>query len=247
MKKILLVGDSFVKDVVPTYANCVAKEFSCDVIGLPGSGNDCISNTVMSNFLPYECIIINWSSTCRYDIQITDKFLIKMFKTDGPTHNIVNNKFWLSSGGWRGLWQKLSHKVIFEAIYKHHFQIEDAWRRSLTNILLTQNLLYNENKKIFQMFSYDTFESQSFCEYEKKYQSTRLYNKERWQKFCQANSWIKNIRWDDIWFYKNQYTSTGGIMDWCHDNTDDIGHHPTEKGHQQFYHSIIKPWIEQHN
>ena len=32
-------------------------------------------------------------------------------------------------------------------------------------------------------------------------------------------------------------------MDWCHDNTNDKGHHPTDYGHEQFYNLVVKPWL----
>lgn len=256
MKKILIVGDSFVGDIdnyeyygVDTYAHYVIKNYKghSTMLGIPGSGNDCIANTVLTHFEKYNLIIINWSSTCRYDILLTDKKLIKLFKNQATANKIIDNAFWLFSGGWRGFWSRESAKYIFESLYKYHFQIEDSWRRTLEKILLVQKLLDQHNKKHLHIFSYDTFESQSFGDYEKEFQPKRIYNKQKWQKFSQTQHITKLIDWNKIWFHKNQYSNTGGIMDWCHDYTSDTGHHPTTVGHQQFYQSIIKPWLEQHN
>jgi len=247
MKKTLIVGDSFVSDIVKTYADCIVQDYACKKIGLSGGGNTIIADTVISNFIDFDNIIINWTSACRYDILNTDKSLIKMFKLSKNTHHVIDNKFWLISGGWRGSWRITETKFIFEPLYKYHFQIEDAWRRSLQNVLLVQNLLSNNNKNFFQMFSYDMFECQSFAHQSKQDRSQRIYNKKRWKKFCNNNSWLKFIDWNKIWFNSNQYSNTGGIMDWCHDNTEDTDHHPTKEGHEQFYQSIIKPWLDQHN
>ena len=77
----LIVGDSFVHDIVKTYADCARKDYKdIQIIGIPGAGNDAIANTVMQNFQNFDKVIINWTSTCRYDIHISEKKLIKNFK-----------------------------------------------------------------------------------------------------------------------------------------------------------------------
>ena len=243
----LIVGDSFVHDIVQTYADLARKENkNIKIIGLPGAGNDAIANTVVSKFKSFDNIIINWTSCCRYDVQINSHRLIKSVK-GGSNNSVIDNKFWLHSGGWRGNWREDVSKFVFEPMYKYHFNIEDSWRRTLQNILMVQKTLDCEQKNYLNLFSYDTFVSQSFSDYEKEYQSSRLYNKNKWHKFLTNNTWTRLIDWKKVWFHKNQHSDTGGILDWCHDNTFDTSHHPTEKGHQQFYQSVFKPWLDQHN
>ena len=243
----LIVGDSFVHDIVKTYADCARKDYKdIQIIGLPGAGNDAIANTVLQNFKNFNKVIINWTSTCRYDIHISEKKLIKNLKK-GTTNAVIDNKFWLFSGGWRGNWAKELSNFIFKPLYANNFDIEDSWRRTLQHILMVQKTLNCYNKKHLSIFSYDTFVSQSFSDYEKQYQATRLYNKNRWQKYLGSNNYTSLIDWQHIWFHKYKHSDTGGILDWCHDNTHDDSHHPTELGHQRFYHSIIKPWLEQDN
>lgn len=243
----LIVGESFVHDIVTTYADICRQHYKTVVpLGLPGAGNDLIANTVISKYKEYKNIIINWTSTCRYDILINEKSTINSLKRDS-SYNVLDNQFWLCSGGWRGNWKNRSSEVFFKPMYRNHFYIEDSWRRTLQNIIMVQKLLESENKNHISVFSYDTFVSQSFTDYEKKFQTTKLYNKERWKKFLQNNEWTQTVDWSKIWMHKNQYTDTGGIMDWCHDNTTDTSHHPTTAGHKQFYQSIIKPWLAQHN
>lgn len=245
--KTLIIGDSFVHDIVTTYADIAKKEYKKVIpFGLPGAGNDLIANTILLKYKEFDNIIINWTSSCRYDILINDKSIIKLLYKNS-THHIIENQFFLCSGGWRGNWIATRSKNIFESMYRNHFNVEDSWRRTLQNIIMVQQILESENINHISFFSYDTFICQSFTDYEKKFQATKLYDKNKWQKFLQKNKWTHVVDWSKVWMHKNQYTDTGGIMDWCHDNTTDTSHHPTTAGHEQFYQSIIKPWLEQHN
>ena len=243
----LIVGDSFVHDIVTTYADVAKKQIAnVDIIGIPGAGNDAIANTVLSKFNDYDNVIINWTSTCRYDLQLSSKSIIKNFRK-GTSHAVIDNKFWLFSGGWRGNWQNESSGIVFKHMYANHFDTEDSWRRTLHNIIMVQKTLSQQNKQHLSIFSYDTFISQSFCDYEKQYQATRQYDKQKWQNYLNDNSYTNFVDWASIWFHKNKYSNTGGVMDWCHDNTKDTSHHPSNQGHQAFYQYVIQPWIEQHN
>ena len=59
-------------DIVTTYADVAKKQIAnVDIIGIPGAGNDAIANTVLSKFNDYDNVIINWTSTCRYDLQLS--------------------------------------------------------------------------------------------------------------------------------------------------------------------------------
>lgn len=249
MKKILICGGSFVHENGSfTYADHIKADFSdVTVIGVPGAGNDLTSNIVLSNFLEYETIIIDWTPTSRYDIQISDQNLIKLFEDIDIKKSFIDNNYWLMSGGSGSQHTQPGFNKIWHVLWKYHFQIEDSWRRTLQQILCTQQLLTNYNKNHLSLFSNDTFENQSFGDYEKEFQHTRSYDKSKWLKFLKNNKWTDLVDWPAIWFHKNQYTSTGGILDWCHDNTEDIGHHPSNNGHKQFYQSVLKPWIEAYN
>ena len=71
--KTLVVGDSFVTNKIETYADHLCKIQSDIVVkGLPGSGNDLISHVLLNEYKNYDRFIINWTSTCRYDLLISD-------------------------------------------------------------------------------------------------------------------------------------------------------------------------------
>jgi hypothetical protein len=248
-KKILIVGESFVAgssvyDKTKTYAKHVAEDFdNVEIKAVPGAGNSSIAHTVLSNFQKFDILIINWTDTSRYDIQVYDKDTIKFYKHTDNQIAMIDQTFWLMSCGYRGYRNNKDSLKLWEPIYKKYFQVEDCWRRTFEQLLLVQTILKTHNKKVINYFSFDTFTPNSFIEFEKKYQATKYYNQKRWNKFKNNNAWLSLIDWSQIWFWKNKYTDTGGIMDWCHDNTRDISHHPTDDGHEQFYNSVAKPWL----
>ena len=242
--KTLVVGDSFVANKIPTYAKFLQEiEPGVDVKGLSGGGNDIISYQLLCEFEKYDRFIINWTSTCRYDVLVSDDIKKKFFNNNCNYH-FVNNHYFVNSGGWRGNWTKESTKDMFDGMYKYHFDIENSWRTTLQNMLLVHKLL--QSKPHINFFSYDTFENVDFGAYEKN--QTKHYNKSKWIRFKQKNSWLQHIDWDKVWFHKNSQTETGGVMDWCHDNTEDNGHHPSAQGSKAFLQTILIPWLsETHN
>ena len=248
-EKILIVGDSFVSnsgvyDKTITYAKHVAQDFnSVDIKAIPGAGNSSICNAVLSNFKSYNIVIINWTDTSRYDIQLQDKESINYYKQTNNQIAMLDQNLWLMSNGLRGYRNNKDSIKLWEPIYKKYFQVEDCWRKTLEQLLLVQSLLKIHGKKFINFFSFDTFTPMSFIEFEKKFQTTKNYNQKRWKNFLKHNSWLDYIDWNQVWFWKNKYTETGGIMDWCHDNTNDKGHHPTDDGHEQFYNLVVKPWL----
>jgi len=237
--KTLVVGDSFVANKIDTYAKLL-HDIQPDVTvkGLSGSGNDLISYQILTELHKHDRFIINWTSTCRYDVLVSDKIKRDFFANDCNYH-FVNDYYFVNSGGWRGNWTKESTKDMFNGMYKYHFDIENSWRTTLQNMLLVHKLL--QDKPHINFFSYDTFENVDFGAYEKN--QTKHYNKSRWSLFKQKNPWLKQIDWDKVWFHKNSQTETGGIMDWCHDNTKDIGHHPSSHGAKAFLQTILIPWL----
>jgi len=239
--KTLVVGDSFVYNRIPTYALFLKKiEPDVTIKGLIGGGNDIISYQLLCEFEKYDRFIINWTSTCRYDVLVSDETKKKFFERNS-NHHVVNESYFINSGGWRGLWYRQSGKKLFDSMYKYHFDIENSWRVTLEYMLMVHKLL--EGKPHIHFFSYDTFEAQDFGQYEKKDRKERVYNKQKWQNFLNKNKWTNLIDWDKVWFHKNEYTNTGGIMDWCHDNTLDDGHHPTERASREFVHKVLQPWL----
>jgi len=239
--KTLVVGDSFVTNKIQTYADHLCKiESDVVVKGLPGSGNDLISHVLLNEYKNYDRFIINWTSTCRYDLLISDDIKQNLY-LDNCNHHYYNNQLFVNSGGWRGNWQKESTNTMFSSMYKHHFDVENSWRTTLQNMVMVHQLL--QNKPHINFFSYDTFECIDFGSYEK--QNTKNYDGKKWEKFKQKNKWISNIEWNNVWFHKNSYTNTGGVMDWCHDNTDDTGHHPSGEGAKMFLLKVLTPWLGQ--
>lgn len=242
--KTLVVGDSFVANKIDTYAKFLQDiEPGVDVKGLSGGGNDIISYQLLCELKKYDRFVINWTSTCRYDVLVSDEIKKKLFNNN-CNHHFVNNHYFVNSGGWRGNWTKESTKDMFDGMYKYHFDIENSWRTTLQNMLLVHKLL--QGKPHINFFSYDTFENVDFGAYEKN--QTKHYNKSKWMQFKQKNSWLQHIDWDKVWFHKNSQTETGGVMDWCHDNTEDNGHHPSAQGAKAFLQTVLIPWLsETHN
>ena len=241
--KTLVVGDSFVANKIDTYAKFL-KDIQPDVTikGLSGSGNDLICYQILAELHQHDRFVINWTSTCRYDVLVSDKTKRNIFANDCNYH-FVNDYYFVNSGGWRGNWIKESTKDMFDNMYKYHFDIENSWRTTLQNMLLVHKLL--QGKPHINFFSYDTFENVNFGAYEKN--QTKHYNRSKWNQFKQKNSWIQHIDWDKVWLHKNTHTETGGIMDWCHDNTQDTGHHPSSDGAKAFLQRVLIPWLAQTN
>lgn len=249
--KTVIIGESFTKSRDTekkrneTYAWYLQQtQNNIDILAFPGSGNDLLSYVALSEIDNYDRFIINWTSTCRYDMMVNDKTKFEFYRGRCDDHLYKENLF-VCSGGWRAYWNEQPTKHLFHAMYKYHFDIENSWRTSLQNILAVHQLLEKKNKTHINFFSYDTFENQSFGAYEKKYK--KLYNKKRWENFKIKNNWINNINWNAVWFHKNNFTNTGGILDWCHDNTDDDWHHPSGYAAKEFATKIIVPWLEQTN
>lgn len=241
------MSGSSVYDKTTTYAKHVAEDFkNVEIKAVPGAGNSSICNAVLSNFKSFDIVIVNWTDTSRYDIQIEDKETINFYKQTNNQMSMIDQNLWLMSCGFRGYRNNKDSIELWQTIYKKYFQVEDCWRKTFEQLLLVQSLLKIHKKKLINFFSFDTFTPVSFIEFEKKYQTKKIYNQKKWEKFLKNNSWLNYVDWSQVWFWKNKYTKTGGIMDWCHDNTDDIGHHPTDNGHKQFYNSIVKPWLEKY-
>jgi len=245
--KILIVGDSFVagsgaEGLSYAFQLQYKKTIDVTVLDFAGGGNDVIAHHVLKNFSDYNAIIINWTSSCRYDVCYSDSKKIKIHKGRSCQHN-EGEKLWIHSGGWRGSWQIDSTKPLFHTMYKNHFDIEDSWRRTLTHMLTIDVLL--KNKPHLHLFSFNTFECVSFGDYEKNLE--KEYNKSKWGKYKDQNKWLDLIDWSNVWFHINQKSSTGGIIDWCHDNTEDIGHHPSKESHTKFLNDVVEPWINNIN
>ena len=237
--KTLVIGDSFVQNKNTTYAHFLSDIVSnVTVRGLSGSGNDLISYLFLTEYKKFDRFIINWTSTCRYDVLVSDDIKKNIFRNK-CNHHFVNSHYFVNSGGWRGNWIKESTKDMFDPMYKYHFDMENSWRTTLQNILMVHTLL--QGKPHINFFSYDTFECASYGAYEKQF--TKKYDKSRWEKFIKKNKWTDEIDWNKIWFHKNAHTNTGGIMDWCHDNTNDHGHHPSADGAKAFLQKVLLPWL----
>ena len=119
--KTLVVGDSFVYNRIPTYALFLKKiEPDITIKGLIGGGNDIISYQLLCEFEKYDRFIINWTSTCRYDVLVSDETKKKFFERNS-NHHVVNESYFINSGGWRGLWYRQSGKKLFDSMYKYHF------------------------------------------------------------------------------------------------------------------------------
>jgi len=91
--KTLVVGDSFVYNRIPTYALFLKKiEPDVTIKGLIGGGNDIISYQLLCEFEKYDRFIINWTSTCRYDVLVSDETKKKFFERNS-NHHVVNESY----------------------------------------------------------------------------------------------------------------------------------------------------------
>ena len=98
-----------------------------------------------------------------------------------------------------------------------------------------------KNKHQLNLFYSDTLEKTPDGVYDKNL--PKDYNRERWEKFKETCSYVEHIDWDTFWFHKNVHSNTGGLVQYCHDNSDTTGTHPSPEGHKIIFENIIRPWL----
>ena len=242
--KILIVGDSFVQDgstksLKTSYAWLAKKqmqEIKFDIIGMIGAGNFAIGTTVLESYKNHNAVIINWSGISRYDLIISDKTKKKLFQKPHALSSTTTNLMFTHSGG-PSSYQLHTTGETFKNLYKYHYDDVHKTIETLQMIMLVN--LFLDKIPVLNLFSYD-------CQ---------LNLEEILQKY----KWTNFIPWEKFWFHKNKSTNTGGIIDWCYDNSgndlyyhpntdkDPKGRHPTNLGHAEFSKKILVPWINKLN
>jgi len=240
--KILIVGSSLVNSESWAHMLKNSSTHDIDIHQFNGGGNEIISHTIMNHYEDYDAFINVWSPTDGVDILYSDRRKIKLHSGQSAQTKDGKN-LWVHSAGWSGSWHVDSTDGVFRSYYKNQFDAEDSWQKTLARILVVHKLI--SNKPHLDMFSHNTLERISFGMHDKN--SLKEYDKEKWKSFKEQTQWVKLIDWSSFWFHSNEVSNTGGIMDWCHDNTSDDGLHPSVQGHEQFLNNIIKPWINNLN
>lgn len=245
--KILVVGCSVVRGAhiqTPSWAEMLKEgsNHQVDMVQSNGMGNEYISHVILQNIEKYDAFVTVWSPADGRDICYSDKKKVKLFSSSGCTSK-ENNHLWVHAGGFNGSWHVEQTESVFRPYYKNQFDIIDSWYNLLSRILLVNQML--KNKHQLNLFYSDTLVKTPDGIYDKNLQKD--YNKERWQHFKETCSYVNHIDWSTFWFHHNEHSNTGGLVQYCHDNSDTTGTHPTEEGHQKILNEIINPWLNNCN
>tara|TARA_Y100001937_G_C7097198_1_gene320675 strand:+ start:305 stop:1045 length:741 start_codon:yes stop_codon:yes gene_type:complete len=241
--KILIVGCSVVRGAymeTPSWAEMVKQEtqHEVDMIQSNGMGNEYISHVILQNMKNYDAFITVWSPADGRDICYSDRKKVKLFSSSGCTSK-ENDNLWVHAGGFNGSWHVEQTEPVFRPYFKNQFDVIDSWYNMLSRILLVNEML--KNKHQLNLFYSDTLEKTPDGVYDKNL--PKDYNRERWEKFKETCSYVEHIDWDTFWFHKNAHSNTGGLVQYCHDNSDTTGTHPSPEGHKIIFENIIRPWL----